>query len=163
VNRSTKLFISKAAKEQITNQIALGKVTGKTIRQVQKTIVALLKDQGLEALKDKSDRTWELDWYTEMLLRTKAVEARNRGLANRMVENDYDLVQVSSHGATDVCGEWEGKILSVTGKTPGYKTVAQTEAAGLFHPNCRPAINVIVMDLARETKAYGMPTTPALL
>jgi hypothetical protein len=89
-----------------------------------------------------------------MLFRTKVVEARNRGLINRMVENNYDLVQVSAHGATDVCAEWEGKILSAMGQTPGYPTVAEAEADGLFHPNCRHAINVLIPSLAKMTDAY---------
>jgi hypothetical protein len=72
-----------------------------------------------------------------------------------MAENDYDLVQVSAHGATDVCGAWEGKILSATGATPGYDTVADAEADGLFHPNCRHAINVLIPSLARQTQAYN--------
>ena len=101
--------------------------------------------------------------YSEMLIRTKAVEARSTGMMNRIVENDYDLVQVSSHGATDVCGKWEGEILSVTGNTPGYKTVQMATDDGLFHPNCRHAMNVIVSNLAAETKAYLSPAQLATL
>lgn len=148
VNRSAQLLLSKQVKEEITRKLATGKLAGRSLREIKKQIIATLKDDGLVALKDKRGATWSLDRYSEMLIRTKAVEARNRGLANRMVENGYDLVQVSSHGATDVCGKWEGQVLSVTGKTDGYKTVAQAEADGLFHPNCRHAINAFVPGLS---------------
>jgi hypothetical protein len=91
-----------------------------------------------------------------MLFRTKAVEARNRGLANRMVEFNYDLVQVSNHNSThEECRVWESRILSVSGATKGYPTVAKAEAAGLFHPNCKHAINVLIPSLARQTEAYN--------
>lgn len=154
VNRSATLLLGKAVREQITQQLAIGKIGGKALREIRNTIVGILRTEGLNSLVDKGGRGWSLDRYTEMLIRTKSVEARNRGLANRVVENDYDLVQVSSHGATDQCGKWEGKILSVSGKTGDYPTVSDAEADGLFHPNCKHAINVIVPALAKMTSAY---------
>lgn len=154
VNRSAQNLLGKAVREQITQQMAIGKVGGEALKEIKKTVVGTLRTEGLDSLVDKAGRGWTLDRYAEMLIRTKAVEARNRGMANRLAENDYDLVQVSSHGATDVCADWEGKILSVTGQTEGYDTVADAEADGLFHPNCKHAINVIVPELALKTRAY---------
>lgn len=158
VGRSATKLLGKATREALTQQIALGKVGGDALREVKKTIVATLEQEGLSALIDKSGKTWELETYAEMLIRTKAVEARNRGMANRMVENGYDLVQVSAHGATDVCGKWEGKILSVSGQTPGYPTVSEAEGDGLFHPNCKHAINALRLELARETMQWNADT-----
>lgn len=155
VARSANQLLGKATRDVITQKMATGLVGGKAIKEVKKTIVGTLQQQGLDALKDKAGRSWTLDRYAEMLFRTKSVEARNRGLMNRIVENGYDLVQVSSHGATDVCGQWEGKILSSTGETPGYDTVADAEAGGLFHPNCKHAINVLIPSLSRKTSAYN--------
>jgi hypothetical protein len=84
------------------------------------------------------------------------VEARNRGLLNRVLENGFDLVQVSSHlTSCNQCAPWEGQILSMTGETAGYPTVAEAEAGGLFHPNCRHAINTINPSLANKTKSYS--------
>lgn len=157
VSRSAQLLLNTAVKEQITQQLAIGKIGGATLRQIKNNVIGVFEREGLSALTDKAGRTWTLDRYSEMLIRTKAVEARNTGMINRIVENDYDLVQVSSHGATDQCGKWEGEILSVTGNTPGYKTVQQAIDDGLFHPNCKHAMNVIVSDLAKQTKAYLSP------
>lgn len=155
VNRSATRLLGKAVREQITQQLALGKITGETLRHIKQNIVGILREEGLAALIDKGGRPWELDRYAEMLIRTKAVEARNRGLVNRFAENEYDLVQVSAHGADDVCGDWEGKILSVTGNTSDYPTVDEAEADGLFHPNCRHAINALTPELAGITNAYN--------
>lgn len=161
VNRSVKNVISKTIQEQLTAGMAVGKISGKTLPQLKAILKDVLEREGLNALVDKAGRKWTLDRYTEMLIRTKSVEARNRGMANRIVENGYDLVQVSSHGATDVCGEWEGKILSVNGSVSGYPSVLDAEASGLFHPNCKHAINVIVPELAELTKAY-IPDSPTM-
>lgn len=154
IGRSANLLLGKAIRNLITEKMAEGLIGGKALRTVRQTIKGILLEEGLDALVDKGGHSWSLDRYSEMLFRTKAVEARNRGLANRMAENDYDLVQVSNHGATDVCREWEGKILSVSGRTPGYPTVSDSEAGGLFHPNCKHAINVLIPSLAKLTKAY---------
>lgn len=155
VSRSANLLLGKATREMITQKIAKGQIGGEALREVRQQIKGVLQEQGLSALVDKGGRTWDLDRYAEMLYRTKVVESRNRGLANRLAENEYDLVEVSSHGADDVCGSWEGKILSLTGATPGYDTVADAEADGLFHPNCRHAINALIPSLARQTQAYN--------
>lgn len=156
VNRSARLLLGKTTRDLITQKLAEGQIGGKALREIRNNLKSILQEQGLDALKDKAGHSWTLDRYTEMLFRTKAVEARNRGLANRMVENGYDLVQVSDHGSDHVaCAVWEGKILSLTGETPGYPTIADAESEGLFHPNCKHAINVLIPSLANKTNAYN--------
>lgn len=155
VNRSANLMLNKAVKEEITQRLATGQIKGEALRQTKKAVVGAIQQQGLDALKDKGGHSWTLDRYSEMLIRTKAVEARNRGFGNRMVENGYDLVQVSRHFSThEECRVWEGEILSFSGATKGYKTVQDAEEAGLFHPNCKHAINALHMEIARETMAW---------
>lgn len=163
VKRSTSTLLGKTVREQITERLAIGKIGGKTLRDIQKSIVQTFREEGLSALTSTYtnkngtvvNRQWSLEQYAEMLIRTKAVEARNRGLINRMVENGYDLVQVSAHAGCDLCQPWEGKILSVTGNTKGYPTVKQAEDKGLFHPNCKHAINTLIPELAEVTNAYN--------
>jgi len=154
--RSARHFLGKATRELMTQKMATGTISGSTLKDVKHQIIGLIQDEGLSALIDKGGHHWSLDRYSEMLFRTKAVEARNRGLANRMVENGYDLVQVSDHGTDhEECAVWEGAILSVSGETAGYDTVADAEASGLFHPNCKHAINAIIPSLAKLTNAYN--------
>lgn len=162
VARSADLLINKATREGIVQKMAQGQIGGKALKEVRDQIKGQLAQQGLSALTDKGGRKWELDRYAEMLFRTKAVEARNTALRNLMAENDYDLVQVSSHGGCDLCKQWEGKILSATGATKGYPTVADAEAGGLFHPQCRHVINVLIPSLAKQTRAYN-PNEDTLL
>jgi hypothetical protein len=59
-------------------------------------------------------------------------------------------VKVSTHrGACELCQPWQGKILSITGKTKGYPTLEEAKAAGLFHPRCRHAYSLSI-DLDAE-------------
>lgn len=163
VARSAQLLLGRVTRDLITQKIAEGVIGGKALKEVKAMIKAQLQEQGLDALIDKGGRAWTLDRYAEMLYRTKAVEARNRGLINRLAENDYDLVQVSSHASScPLCIPWQGQVLSITGKTPGYTTLTEAESQGLFHPNCRHAINAMTPSLANQTKAYdnGTPTKP---
>lgn len=163
ISRSGKRLLGRVSRELITQRLAKGMIGGEARKQVTREIKAIILDSGINALVDRGGRRWSLERYADMLFRTKSVEARNRGLVNRLLENNYDLVQVSKHtGACELCAPWEGKILSASGSTKGYKTVAQAEEGGLFHPNCRHAINVLVPKLARLTSAYD-PETKTIL
>ena len=159
ISRSANNLLGKATRELITQQMAKGMIGGEALDTTKKMIKGILKEQGLDALVDKGGHRWTLDRYSEMLLRTKAVEARNRGLINRVAENGYDLVQVSNHFTDcELCNPWEGKVLSVGGATKGYPTLAEAEEAGLFHPNCKHAINTLVPALSELTHAYDPET-----
>lgn len=156
VSRSATVLLGKVVREELTFRMAKGFIGGEALSETTKAMKAVIKDKGITALIDKGGHSWSLDRYTEMLFRTKAVEARNRGMINTLAQNNYDLVQVSNHNSDhDECRVWEGRILSVTGITKGYPTVAQAESEGLFHPNCKHAINVLIPSLARQTEAYN--------
>lgn len=158
LSRSARRFLDDTAKQQINFIIADGKLTGETRKTVSDAVKQRLQQDGLPVLTDRGGRKWTYDTYAEMLVRTKGVEARNQGLTNKMLQYGYDLVQVSNHGSKHkACAEWEGKILSLTGNTSGYPTVADARAGGLFHPNCEHAINVINLNLASQTNAYDNP------
>jgi hypothetical protein len=157
VSRSALRVITEAQKQQINIQLATGRLDGSALRTITSSIRDILRQDGLTGLVDRSGRSWTFDRYAEMVARTKAVEARNQGLANKMLQNGYDLVEVSDHGSDHPeCAAWEGKILSISGETKGYPTLDEAESAGLFHPQCQHSINVIT-DLAEQTEAYDNP------
>lgn len=158
VSRSASNILSDAVKQQVTAVLADGQLTGSARKTITASITETLKDNGLSALVDKGGREWSFDDYAEMLVRTKAVESRNVGLQDKMLQNGYDLVQVSDHNSDHpACEKWEGEILSISGNTPGYETTADAEADGLMHPNCQHAYNVIQPKLAAKTEAYDNP------
>jgi hypothetical protein len=88
--------------------------------------------------------------YTEMVARTTIQEAHTHGTLNRLSEQGHDLNIVSRHrGACPLCTPWEGKILSISGKTKGYPTFEEAKASGLMHPNCRHTVSLYI-DLDKE-------------
>lgn len=168
ISRNARRILDDTLKRQLNLIIAEGKLTGATRKEISRALQFRLQEEGIDSIRDRAGRNWSFENYTRMLARTKAVEARNQGLVNRMLGSGYDLVQVTNH-RTDhrECAVWEGKVLSMTGQTPkGTKlpggfvvagTVEEARAAGLFHPNCKHAINVLVPELAAKTKAYDNP------
>lgn len=168
MGRNARILITDTFREQLNMIVAEGRLSGSTRKLISKNLEARIKEQGITSITDKAGRNWSFDRYTEMLARTKAVEARNQGLINRMLLQGYDLVQVTNHNSKHkACARWESKILSLTGRTPtgtilpgGYKvagSLSDATLSGLFHPNCQHAINVLVPELAAKTKAYDNP------
>jgi len=101
---------------------------------------ARLAEHGVTGFVDSLGREWSISRYAEMVARTTAREALLQGSINRMIEYNYDLVRISTVGGDRVCEKcrrWEGSVLSLTGKTKGYPTLADARASGLLHPNCR--------------------------
>ena len=158
ISRNARRVIDDALRQQINSILAMGKLEGETRVAIAASVKELLTKEGLGVLTDRGGKTWSFDTYANMLVRTKAVEARNQGLANMMLQNGYDLVQVSNHNSDHpACADWEGEVLSLTGNTPDYATLQEAIDAGLFHPNCQHAINVLVPELAAKTEAYDNP------
>jgi hypothetical protein len=141
--------------EGIYRDLALESIRGtvvgyETWKQVANRYREQLAERGVTGFKDRSGKMWNMRAYTEMVARTTTMEAHLQGTANRLVEQGHDLVKVSTQrGACELCQPWQGKILSITGKTEGYPTLEEAKAAGLFHPNCRHAYGLYI-DLDKE-------------
>jgi hypothetical protein len=139
----------------IYRELALENVRGTVVgydtwKQTARRFREQLAERGVTGFKDRSGRMWNMRTYCEMHARTVCMEAHLQGTANRLVEQGHDLIKVSTHrGACPLCTPFEGKILSITGKTPGYPTLEEAKAAGLFHPNCRHAYGLHI-DLDKE-------------
>lgn len=89
----------------------------------------------------KSGRRWDSKDYFEMLTRTVMSNTANEVYVNTLTAEGHDLVKVSVQGAKDDCRKWEGKVLSLTGKTKGYPTLAEAKASNeVLHPRCRHSL-----------------------
>ena len=141
--------------EGIYRDLALESVRGtvvgyETWKQVANKYREQLAERGVTGFKDRSGRIWNMRTYTEMVARTTTQQAHTEGTLNRLSEQDHDLIIVSRHrGACPLCTPWEGKILSISGKTKGYPTFEEAKAAGLMHPNCRHTVSLYI-DLDKE-------------
>jgi hypothetical protein len=134
----------------IYRELALENVRGTVVgydtwKQTARRFREQLAERGVTGFKDRAGKMWNMRTYTEMHARTVCMQAHLEGTANRLVEQGHDLVKVSTHrGACELCRPFEGKILSITGKTPGYPTLEEAKAAGLFHVNCRHAYGISI-------------------
>lgn len=105
------------------------------------------EDAGITAFIDKRGRSWNMASYTDMLCRTSSMQIFHQAKTNEYLAHGEDLVIVSSHYPTcDKCAPWNGKVLSLTGETPGYPTMEEAKAAGLFHPNCRHTYGLYIQE-----------------
>lgn len=132
-------------------------VTGvATRRDATQTALDRFAAQGLTAFRDKAGRNWRIDTYAEMAVRTATLRAMKQGHTDRLLQRGYDLVVISSHARpAPQCRPYEGKIVSLTGRTADgrieavspltgasvtatvYASMSDAEAHGLHHPNCK--------------------------
>jgi len=117
-----------------------GSVAGfQTWKQVAQAYREKLADKGITGFTDSMGREWSMKTYSEMVARTSTRETMLKGTANRLLEHDIDLVEITggvSEKTCEACEKWVGQVVSLTGKTDGYPTLAEAEDEGLFHPNC---------------------------
>jgi type II secretory pathway pseudopilin PulG len=118
-----------------------------------------LASQGLTGFTDSRGRRWSLDAYAEMATRTAASRLHLSTQLGMMAEAGNDLVIVdnpSKAAPCPLCRPYEGKVLSLSGKTTGASTItdasgverteqvmtslADAVAHGLLHPNCRHSL-----------------------
>ena len=94
-------------------------------------------DKGITGFVDSVGRNWGLQEYVDMATRTTTANASREGHIDQMQANGFDLVKISRHGnCCPLCAPWEGKVLSLSGKSEKYPALEEARAAGLFHPNC---------------------------
>jgi hypothetical protein len=129
---------------------------GMTRQEASRAFVGELQRRGVPCFIDRAGREWNMETYSSMVSRTVAHEAQRHGLQNRMVEIGEDLVEVIPHTRfKDSCDEYEGKLLSITGKSVGQtvggrKVVASVDHARatshLFGPNCTHSAVPYIVD-----------------
>jgi hypothetical protein len=143
--RSADQTISRIQALDIRRMIARGAMKNESADAISKQIADLIEHNGISALVDKAGKRWSPDVYARMLVRTKMAEARNNGMMNALTSIGHDLVEVSSHGASDSCGKWEGRILSISGNNTLYQSVADAQGSGdhIFGPNCKHGLNSV--------------------
>jgi len=155
VKRYSARILDTATKERIKAILVEGRISGETKKTIANNIAGELK-QGFITLKDKAGKNWKIETYADMLAQTKMTEATNQGLKNQLLQEDYDLVQVTSHGTKcDLCIPWEFEILSISGKSKKYKSVSEAEGAGLFHPRCQHRLVPYHESFAKESKQWS--------
>lgn len=141
--------------------------TGTTTRreEIARTVDRLLA-QGADRFVDASGRRWQLDAYVRMAGRTTASQSAVQGQLDQMGAEGRDLVIVSdSARECERCRPWEGRILSVSGRSVGATvdgrtvehTVSEARGDGLWHPNCTHRADPYTPGLTRKPAAKANP------
>lgn len=151
---STHLRILRTAQDiyrQTIGEAASQVLTGTmTRRQAAQMALNRFADKGVTGFVDSAGRSWDMASYAEMAVRSTANQAANQGHSDKLEAAGYDLVIVSaSTESCPLCNEWEGKVLSLTGRTPGYPTIDEAAAAGLFHANCTHTTGIYLPGVTR--------------
>jgi hypothetical protein len=121
-----------------TGQVATGVATR---REAAQRALDRFAVQGVTGMLDSAGRSWAIESYAEMAVRTSAGRAAVAGYTGQLVDGGIALGYVSTSPAPcDICDPWEGQILSLDGTSGEYPSLAEAEADGLFHPNCTHAI-----------------------
>lgn len=115
-------------------------------------------DRGITGFVDTAGRNWDMASYTEMAVRTTSGRAAIAGHADKLSAEGLDLVQVSdAPEECPICRPWEGRVLSLKGRTQDRPTLAEAEAAGLFHPNCRHSIGLYDPRVSKKPRRTADP------
>jgi len=148
-----------AVRVAVTDTLRKGALTGLTTPQMaeeMKKAVGAIKPSLI--IRDKNGRRMQTDAYFAMLNRTVTANVARETYNETATDAGYDLRQVEggitagSLEPNDPCSRWAGKILSATGATKGYPTVAEATADGLFHVNCIHGLSVVTPTGLPEAK-----------
>lgn len=141
IHRSSSNILSKHTKAKLQAVIAEGRVEKQTLKEITNSLVKEISKNEVYLL-DSHGRRWDIEKYSELFARTEMMNTYNQGSVNQMLHRGLDLAYVTSYASCqcDICQAWEGKVISLTGKTEGYPTLDDAYADGLFHPNCKHRI-----------------------
>lgn len=150
--RKATQVINQALRENITREIAKGAILGSTLDSITGDIVGEIKRQGITGLVDKRGRNLNIESYARTLAYTEIANAGRTAINNVALQYNLDLVIVSSHNSKhEECAMFEGKVLSLTGATPGYPTLEDAKASGIFHVNCMHTYSIIAPEDVTES------------
>jgi hypothetical protein len=166
-----------SAYEQAVAAGSLEVLGGKVTRlQASQHVLDRLLAAGIRGYVDSAGRSWSLDTYVEMAVRTTTGQAAVQGHVDTLAASGVDLIVVSdAPRECPLCRPWEGKVLSTSGATTGTVelrpsvvdgttvkvtvagTLEQARAAGLQHPNCRHNVSAYLPGATRVTPAAAEP------
>lgn len=145
-------------REDVLARVASGRrASGKEVAK------RLAEEEGIFGVTDKRGRFIPMEEYARMVSHVKLRQAHTEGMEGLMQDHGFDLVQISEHvHKPDLCTPLEGKVYSLTGKTPGWPKLPRHTP---FHIGCRhvetPFVDTFLSD-ARidELKARSASDEP---
>jgi hypothetical protein len=126
-----------------------------TLRNAAKNIRENLASQGITGFVDKAGKQWDMTNYSDMVARTTSMDVFRQATANEYLRDGIDLVQFNTAVSSNTCAaclRWIGKVVSLTGKTPGYPTLQDAIDDGMLHPRCIHSYHVVLPNIEAVNK-----------
>lgn len=144
IKRSVEDVARFSQQKAVREIIAAGDLRGAAAKEIAKEVQAKIREDGITVLIDKGGKQWQLDTYAEMLTRQVLANSGREGISNTALELGFDLAEITTHGTTcELCMPWEGVIVSLTGKTPGYPSLDKAKEEGLMHVGCKHGFTIV--------------------
>jgi hypothetical protein len=101
-------------------------------------------------------RHFTLDYYAEMVGRTRMRESQSEAAKNMSQEYDNDLMIISHHAnpCAEICKPLEDQIYSISGMDLEYPALTE-ETTPPFHPNCEHSISPTSRTAMRISEKYA--------
>lgn len=145
IERKVRTTIRQVTAEAMRANLTQGINTTDSIkRDILRDLRAKLGDSINTGIIDAAGRRWKPEVYAEMVTRTKLAQTQRESAINDALGRNAFYGVISSHGATDLCRNWEGKIVKLTPDAPGdYPYYGALPNREIFHPNCLHVISPI--------------------
>lgn len=150
-------YLSEARKTTNNLWLAGEEITGSNMINAMKAnptnkklIGNILKSQYFQVIdKNGKPRNYTNRYYAELVQRVKWHEAQSAAVRGVAANYDTDLIRVSSHNTTTaICQQYEGKVMSLSGKSKEFPVADQTPG---YHPNCIHFITVVFIETLKAT------------
>lgn len=118
---------------------------------------------GITGFIDKAGHVWKVDTYVDVVAQSSVMRAYNKGISSEMQAQGLDLARLSDEideNTCDACAQWAGQVLSITGETPGFPTVDEAEADGVFHCHCVHTLEPLTEEEAAQEIADNGNSDP---
>jgi len=139
---------SKETKTLLLDEIAKGQILGKGRDKITQILIDKIENKQL-----KGYNQFELKSYITTITQSAMIQSRAGAVVDRALSLGQDLLQVSSHtrNLSPMCKPHQGKIISITGQTAGYPTLASIlwngtyrDGSGIFHPRCKHSLTIYI-------------------
>jgi hypothetical protein len=145
INRKVRTTIRQVTAEAMRSNLTQGINTTDSIkRDLLRVLRERLGDSINTGIIDAAGRRWRPEVYAETVVQTKLAQAQRESAVNDALGRNAFYGIISSHGAKDLCRNWEGKIVSLTPDAPGaYPYYGALPNSQIFHPRCKHEISPV--------------------
>lgn len=129
-------------KQQVDEIIASGTINGAyndTYRKLRVELQKVAVDGKVVTVNTRTGeaRSFKIDDYADIVLKTKMAEATNLATLERLVERGVDLVRIIGSHSANFCTAFVGHVFSISGTSTIYPDLSSLPRGGPpFHPRC---------------------------